>query len=605
MNIFKILILITSLSLLFVFSGCQSNNSEVTGTSDSGGTLPVFPEGSDPFAAVILPSSTNEVTTNSEIFDIDITIIDQTNNPFTTGNMKIVYPNDIRTGRDVGFFANSTVPLNPIGRVSFIYTAPSDLSADTSDIVFGFYHDSNPTEVETFTVTINPSNETNATVLTDYSLTTSSSGGDSVMELEDTEAVSFLLKNGDNLVPDAAVTSIAITSLNRFIGTLGDNLGKSGETRLDFNASSSVSSSVSINIETTKLSGIIPIEVEAVFTDVNGDLRTLTKIFNVIVLSGPPSAMSLSYAGTLQDIDNAKFIEKWILTVTDKYNNRVNTSPLVSMGMLAGFAQDSSGDATDSDANYLYFNPDNGGTLDPVNDNFTANAVFGDVDDGNDILVTFGDGYTYQASGKWDIIKSSNDSELLIEDDYEYDTETSGLGFAVGHNYRQNVCDPGAGEHVANVYPQDNNFIIDETGSLIINVEYEYYLVGKSTMLWVNLVGKDYSSNETIKIGEARKVTLRGQGLVGESFEYPEGFDGDVILSVLVANTVEWYYNAKFSYKIKATGTNTTATFIKTSRDTYMSCTENSGIAYVRVHISAPESAGTVKLVNLRIANEF
>jgi hypothetical protein len=352
---------------------------------------------------------------------------------------------------------------------------------------------------------------------------------------------------------------------------------------------------------------LVPLKVDAQFKDVNGHDHNLTEIFNMIVLSGPPTAMSLSYVGTAQDSSKAKFIDRWALTVTDRYNNLVNTHPAVSTGALVGFIQDSSHTATNAQ-NYLYFEPGaSGGDINATDNTFTApNGVFANVDQTNDILTVFGSGYTYQASGKWDIQTNSN-SVLDLVDDYN-DTFVSDLGFAIGHNYRQVTCDPGV-ERVANVYTDGNSSIIDDSGSLIVNIEYDYYLVGKDAMLWVNLVGVSGSGNQA-RLGEAQKVTLRGNGIEGESFAYPKGYSGKVRLKVKISNTVEYYRNARFGYTISV-GDDTNWSFVEDSMGNGISSCADSlgndtdGIAYVDVNITGSATAGTLSLVNMLLGNEF
>jgi len=216
-------------------------------------------------------------------------------------------------------------------------------------------------------------------------------------------------------------------------------------------------------------------------------------------------------------------------------------------------------------------------------------------------LVTFGDAYTYNASGKWTVYSNSADILDLV-DDFN-GSDVSGLGFAVGNNYRKERCSFGD-EWVGNVYPEDGSNIIGETGSIRISVEYDYYLVGKDVMLWINLLGK--SNGVTEKIGEVKKVTLRGQGLNGESYTYAKGFTGIVRLYIHINGTVEYYKNANFSYRVTVTGDGTTWRVVGTSMDAgIMSCNAD-GVGYVDVEItSSPENGGTISLSDVIPTNEF
>jgi len=590
----------SSFVLLLLFSffliGCQKNNSE-TGPTGAGATSnPSFvPSVTDSNVTVILPVSASVVTLNNEAVNIQVKVYDNLNTPYSSGNIKVIYPDEVKAGRDVGSFQSITVPVNN-GIANFAYTAPNNLESDTSDIYFSFYHDSEPSRIKTFTISISPT--IGQTILSSYKLN-SSIGTDVSIGLNSEKLISFYVQNEKNeLLEDSKINSITISLMNPSLATLEDRLGNTG-TSLTVNSKNNAN----INIKSNTKSGIVPIKIDAVFLDVNSKIKTLSEVFNILVLSGPPSAMSLSYAGTDQIAEHAKFVENWVLTVTDKYNNLVNTNPAVSMGMIAGFAQDSSHTATNI-PNYLFFSPGTkGGVINPDTDTFTAiNDVFTDIDLQNDILVTFGNGYTYNASGKWDISTKSA-TVLGLRDDYT-SANTANLGFAVGHNQRDETCsDSGAGV-VANVYPLNDNYIIDSTGSLILKVEYDYYLVGKSTILWVNLVGKDYATDETVKIGEAKKVTLRGSGLDGESYSFSKGFQGMVRLNVSISNTVEWYKNANFAYKVSLKADNTSWNIVGTSMDNNITSCYHSGIAYVDVNITAGGD-GTVSLENVLPTSEI
>ena len=600
MKILKELMIVSSFLSLLVFAGCQGNNGEQV-NADSGTTTTVIDTTNSEVATVILPVSTTEVTTNSEVVSVTTKVFDGNNNPFTTGVVKVAYPDDVLTGRDVGSFTMLTVAPDSTGTANFTYTAPNNLNEDTSNIVFTFYHDSDPTAGVTYTLTITP--ELNQTVLTNYTLEVSDPDN-ITMGIEDNKLLSFTVKddNGNPLL-DSSVGSMTITSLNPSLGTLSNDIG----TILDVNSlTTNDKNGVSVNIKSYTSSGLNSIQVDTTFTDVNGNDQNITEVFNVVILSGPPSAMSLSYAGTEKDANRAKFIETWVLTVVDKYNNPVDSNPGVTMGMIAGYAQDSSSTAANA-ANYLYFNPGaaTGGTLNATSDDFTAqNGVFDNVDFDNEVLVTFGNGYTYPASGKWDIDPNTSTSNILgLNDDYT-NLDTDELGFAVGNNYRQDVCDPGI-EWVANVYPENNNFIMGDQGSLRVKVEYDYYLVGKSTVLWVNLIGKDYVSNQTVKIGESRKVTLRGQGLESIDYAYGAGFTGVVRFNLSITNTPEWYHNGNFSYYVQATGDGTVFSVTGTSMDNGITSCINGGVAYVNVTVTASAKAGVLRLVNVLPSSEF
>jgi hypothetical protein len=547
-------------------------------------------------ATVLLDETQRTVTLNKEVININAQVINEDNVPYPDGNVTIAYPNDVREGRDIGSFANSTVAVVN-GEASFVYTAPANLDENTSDMIFRFYHSSDPSGGAELNISIRP--EANQTIFTNYSLNSSLSDGTVTMDLNSSKLMSFYVEDANgNLVSDDNMTEMNISVLNPNLATIEDTLGHKG-TAIGIEDSNNVS----VNAKSKTITGIVPIKVDARFYDVNNNEQNLSRVFNVVVLSGPPSAMSLSYAGTVQDSEHAKFVENWVLTVTDKYNNLVNTNPAVSMGMLAGYAQTGT-DTSNNIANYLYFDPANGADINGTTDEINASKnVFANVDPTREYLVTFGNGYVYDASGKWDVQTTGDDKILSLVDDYN-GSDVSGLGFAVGNNYRADRC--AGGEWVGNVYPKDNNYILGDTGSMILQVSYDYYLVGKSVMLWANLVGSN--GNNIKRVGESKKISLRGNGLEAEEYNFSKGFEGVVRLNVSVKDTVEYYYNANFGYHVEVNADDANWTVIGDSmRDGNITdCSLNSGVGYVDINFTSPSgSAGTVKLTNVLTKHEF
>jgi len=600
----KIKYILISLLMAMFLVGCSSNNSDTqdelvddipTETTDENTTTTI--EDSDPVATVILTTNQSVITLNNDTLNIEVKVIDEKNNPFADGNVKIVYPNDVREGRDVGYFASSTVTLEN-GRATFAYTAPNDISIDTSNITFGFYHESNPSDIAVYTIKLTP--EENQIILSNYKIDNTFENNET-MGLESSKLLNFFVSNDkDILVDDSKMESMTISILNPTLGILEDTLGHSGNslTIEDKN-------SITLNIKSNTVSGIMPIKVETEFRDENNASQNLSEVFNVLVLSGPPTAMSLSYTSTEDDKEKAKYVETWVLTVTDKYNNLVNTNPAVSMGMMAGFVQNSAPTPTNN-ANYLYYLPSVGnGTIDGETDEFTTSkSAFDNVEQTNDYLLTFGNGYTYDASGKW-AINTKSATALDLVDDYDGEI-TSGLGFTVGHNYRQDACREGE-EWVGNVYPENNNYIIDNTGSMRLKVEYDYYLTAKDIVLWVNIVGKH--NNETVRIGEAKKISLRALGLESEVFEFSAGYTGSVNIKILAHETA-WLRNSNFSYNLKVESQGADCTVTDTSMNhgiTYCYGNNNqNGISYVEVTCHTPTPlGGTISLQNLTYSSEF
>ncbi|QSZ42625.1 hypothetical protein GJV85_11070 [Sulfurimonas aquatica] len=308
-------------------------------------------------ATVILNQNTKEVTLNSETFNIDVDVRDSNNNPFTTGSVKIVYPPDVTKGRDIGSFISSEIFLDSKGKASFIYTAPKNLDINKSNIKFGFYHDSGaPEDAKEFIVTIKP--EPNQIILTDYALTSSYTDGNITMDLQSTKLITFYVKDKDgNLLNDSNITSMVVSVLNTALADIDDSNSSNPAAEVQ----TLTKNSASLSIISNTISGVVPIKVFAKFKGVNNEDANLTEVFNVIIVSGPPTAMSISYVSTSNDALHAKFVEKMVVAITDKYSNRVNSNPGLSVSLIAGYARDTSGPL-----NYMYHT--NGGIIDTIDD---------------------------------------------------------------------------------------------------------------------------------------------------------------------------------------------------------------------------------------------
>jgi len=591
-----------------ILSGCGGNNSDSPPAQTSNSEIPTTQDPTSPTTdpssppassneeniTLVLPVSATVLTTNSQVVNIEVRVFDSFNNPYSEGTITKINPNDVLTGRDIGTFDKDTATLVN-GIATFAYTAPSQLDSNTSNITFAFYHSSDSATRIPYTFSINP--EENQTVFSSYSLV-SSNGLDKTMSLESTKNISYtVLGDGNERIDDSDIISITVSSLNPNLATLKDSSGNTG-TELN-----STSNAFSINLETNTKSGVVPVKVEAVFMDSNAEEKVITEVFDIVVLSGPPTAMSLSYAGTSQKSENAKFVENWVLTVTDKYSNLINTKPSISAGGLIGYAQSSA--LTDNARGYLYYSSTSGsGTLSSNTEpaTFTADAgAFNNIDLVNDKLVLFGgNGYRFNAFGKWDIEALEASNELSLLDDYN-GSDIDDLGFAVGNNFRNEVC--SGNSVVANIYAKDGNNILGSDGSMIIQIEYDYYLVGKDIVLWSNLVGS--SNNEDVRVGLGKKVTLRGQGLEGSSFSFTDTFTGVVRLFISTANTPESYKNANFIYSVEVTGQGVSHTVVGDSMSDIYSC-DASGRAYVDVEIlSGGVNGGTVSVTDVAVSNEF
>ncbi|MEA2027391.1 MAG: hypothetical protein U9N49_00240, partial [Campylobacterota bacterium] len=323
-----------------------------------------------PFIVVTNSSKEITLTNNSQQESIGIRVFSSENAPYSEGSVKVALPDKITTGVDVGSFESYSVGITN-GVATFNYTGPQNLSelinnGDTSS-VFKFYHEGNPTQKESTTVSYSPTAD--EYIPLNYTLEVTSEDGEFTMGIPNNEKTfSIVLKDdkGDSVAQDKMV-SISVESQNSYVGKLLNN----GVEVSSF--SKTAQNPVSFVLRSNLKSGLIPVKIEATVKDPNNEneTRAYSKTINIIVYSGPPTAMSISYVGVEQDSERAKYVERYAITATDAYNNKVNTAPSVATGAIVGYAVDGSTNPTTTPLSqqqrlYFAYDDDANGSITPT-----------------------------------------------------------------------------------------------------------------------------------------------------------------------------------------------------------------------------------------------
>ncbi len=551
-------------------------NTSGSTTGDINTTLPI--------AIVPTTQKTVVLTNNGQNFDIAIKVFKDTA-PYTQGKVKVELPNEVLEGVDVGLFSSYTVDVNDQGIALFHYSGPSNLQAliDTNHLgsVFKFYHIENsaPESRQPMNIVYQPGDNY---VPIDYRMVVSTQNNDFSMGIPElTKAFNVVLQKSDGSdleASDATITKITVQTENASVAQLYDT---TTNTLVDSMTLQNIKSSPFF-VKSKKLSGIVPIRAKIEFNDANGDAKVLETIINVRVMSGPPSAISISYVSTEQDTGRAKYIEKFAISATDEYGNNVNTRPYISLGAIAGYAVDGreASDTETSTTKRLFYGRndiangwangslDNQSDSDPHTTHFEATVrpdVFKYVNaegPNTDKLVIFGAGKNYEAMGKWDFTAIS-DTVLDLEDDY-YGSDRSDLSYAIGHNYYQDQCRQDGREWTGNA--ASDTYQLDDQGTVVVEYKYDYHLSGKDVMVWVNLDGIQPDTGAKTRIGEAVKHTLRTTGLksVPELYTLDKNVTTLKTFEIHHENAPEWYRNAHFGWASSA-GSNCGVEFISSS----------------------------------------
>jgi len=545
--------------------------SETTDSIEGNVTLPI----------VVIPSNLREITLDSNSKTIDIVIrVYKDISPYKQGKVKVELPEKVLNGVDVGSFDAYEVEVNDQGMATFRYTGPSNLQAlinnNDTESIFKFYHVENAQDKQEMRVLYQLPQNPHITRNYEIDIITSGDFSMGIPEKEKTFNVLLKAKDGAGNNADLnkeQITKITVETTN---STIAQILDTSNNTLVDSLELMADNNSPFILIS-KKLSGLVPVRITVEFSDANGDPQTISTIVNVRVFSGPPSAISISYVGTGQDSIRAKYIEKFAISATDEYGNRVNTKPNITLGAIVGYAVDGL-EATKIESHntrrlfYGKSSIDNGsangeikalGDKDVKTTEFEDNTaartdVFQYVNaEGNntDKLVIFGTRKNYEAMGKWDIELGGDNHTLTLQDNY-YGIDRSDLSYAVGHNYYQDQCRQDGREWVGST--DSETYQLDEEGTVVISYKYDYHLGGKDALVWVNLDGIQPDTGKKTRIGEVNKAPLRTAGLTKTptaGFKLAKGTSAAVTFKIWHENAPERYRNAHFAYDVKSGST--------------------------------------------------
>ena len=501
----------------------------------------------------VLKKSEITIKTNKQNETVIVSVYDDKNRPATEGTVSVIYPSSVKEGVDVGNFSPTEVEVKE-GIATFNYTAPNDIntSGDAS-AKFKFYYDESIANSVALQVNFKP--DPNQIILKDYRIVFQPEDSKYKMSLEESKSLSINIVDDNNIaINDSSISELNVSLENTFIANLIKSDGN------DTEPFSFDKNNVTLTLQSKTVSGLVPIHVTAKIEDISGKVQILNDTFNIIVESGPPTAISISYAGTGQDEERAKFIEHFAVSVTDKYFNPVNTNPQVSVGVIVGYAKrvDDGLSANTKERIYVESNESvnvklSGSTLTFSGYNLDKNSIVDNttIDLFNDTLVTFGNAYSYPASGGWSFDDYSASTIFLKDGQYDGNIAEK-LGFAIGRNHRQDACSFGD-EWLGQAKLRNDVSTIDESGSAIIDLSYDYYLVGKDILVYINIIGKSNDLNRTLRIGEAKKHTLRGHGLeVNElkQIRVENGQERDLTMKAWMKDTGGMEYrNANFTFK--------------------------------------------------------
>lgn len=470
------------------------------------------------------------IAENSKGVPIDIFGFDVNNAPVTSGIVRVSYPAENSGSVDIGNIAPSIEMAMENGKATFTYTGPADLNRTLNNL-------SKPWVVYRFCDKAADSNAECADVNVTFALDTTTPqpdlqeyvidfgvGIDNTLNLDTLTPFTLVLKTKEGSVVEAdRISDVTITSKRPTLAKLADA-----------NGAESVSLSlgggknpVNAYIKTDTISGLVDFEVQVSFKDTQGLNKVETEIKSVVIFSGPPTTLSITRNDSFKDSAQGAFKDELVVHVADQHGNPVNTEPSFTVSAIIGPADDPNHLSSERDAGglgdfgYLY-DLNGAGTISSVGGVTYFDTVgdhsFANIDIDNDKLITFtptDNAYKYPALGSWTILEIVSNTRLKLKEEYVENPSipANNLRFVVGHNFRDSKCNSTIGHYNVRVVPNGDVFQLDKNGTSIVNLFYDYPLVGADVFVAANILGYSNSINQTVRIGNAYKRFLTGVGI--------------------------------------------------------------------------------------------
>ncbi len=524
---------------------------------------------------------------------------------------------------EAGSFFASSVATDENGNATFAYSAPAIITDNSFNVQFCMVTDGtvcNTVTINLTTGTITPPDDNNTPDIgndfVNYGITFTTSDDGNTLGLDERKAytVSLIDKDTQELIPASQVEKITIESNKPDVLKLinpNDAIG-AAVAKLEITGASNIKIFLKADEE---ISGLSDIEITIDYKNQKGYDRVLSQTYAITVFSGPPTALSITSAGVSYNSEEKWFEHKFLISASDKYSNKINTSPTISASVMVGYAKDSSGErmiyGQNSKTNLGIYANLTGSTaqveldtvgVDPFSD-FDTVTLRG-VDLSRDFVALFGNVRTYEANGKWEIDEISNTSKLILSDTYEGQNYT-GIGFAVGHNYRQDLCSNEYLEYQTKVDSTDGTYKLDDEGKTFVTVKFPArYMPGKQVGLLVNLISENPETGRQLRGGEVKFTTLRSfEGLSGLTKSIPADTTQTVIHYGIVETGTDdrWYLqNSTFSCStIDSTGLTSIAI---TDRNNPDDCVR----PFIEYTVTAAaDKDGSLVLSECQVNNEF
>ncbi len=500
----------------------------------------------------------------------------------------------IMTTNFVGSFSAQQATTDDGGKATFTYHSSGSLETNTTfNVAFALEEDINVSASVLFKIgTSDETPDVNTTVdKINYGIVFEPEGGVFNLPLDSRKSAHIRLVNIDTneSIDSSRVRSITVTSKDHTVMNLAPESGLAAPT-----VTISGQNDVIIQMITSKKdSGLAPLIVSIAFVDYNGNEKTMSATYSMSVLSGPPTAFSINSAGISYNFETKQFEHKFLIQAVDNSGNPIASEGIINVSAMANFAKDAGG----REMLYGRYAKDNDGisaTLSSVDGKgqivLSGITPFdaAHLDKDRAFVALFGNVYTYEANGKWNIdsIISSNSlgfSNQYLGDDY------SGLGLVVGYNYRDRFCSSGYKESVVIVDSTDGTYKLSKEGKAFVTLKFDPYMIGKRLAVLVNMIGYDPNDGKLRRSGEVEfSLEHFTEYLKGDTITVPAG---DTNVSAVIPGIIdtgtadEWFVrNSTFSCEVTLKDAHIISSLIKNDPD---SCGSGGGVAFFGYRVAA------------------
>ena len=542
--------LLVSLIAFFamMLSGCGSNDFDTQDGNITSTTMTL---------SVVTPAGGTYAITEAD-HDYPVVLKAMDGNETLTG--KVV---KIMTTNFVGSFSTQQATTDNSGKAMFTYHSSGSLGSNTTfSVSFALEDDANVSTVISFKIGAGGGNADGNTSVDKINYGIVFEPADEAFNIplgnEHKKSAKIKLINLDTnaSIDNSKVLSVKITSKDPTVMKLTPKDGGLATSEVTFNGSNDVTIQM---VPDEHNSGLAPLVILITYVDLNGNKKTMTATYSMSVLAGPPTAFSINSAGISYNFDTKQFEHKFLVQAVDNSGNPIASEGIINVSAMASFAKDAGG----KEMLYGRYAKDNDGisaTLSSVHNKGQIVLAGGitpfdatHVDKDRAFVALFGNVNTYEASGKWNIDSILGNDSLGFSNQY-LGGDYSGLGLAVGYNYRDKFCSSGYEESVVIVDSTDGTYALSKEGKAFVTLKFDPYMIGKRIAVLVNMVGYDPSTGELRRSGEVHFNTERFvEYLIGNTIAIPKGTTvGAGIWGVIDTGTKdEWSLrNSAFSCEI-------------------------------------------------------